>query len=115
MSKDRMFRVIVLGGLNLVACGGAVTSIPDASTDGGPDGLAVDPPVPCNYCPDAFPAETATVPLDASWIVDPNPDGGLADAPFLLVDGPTGVIFPPSDAEASDVVDAGPRFFGEAP
>jgi hypothetical protein len=93
--------------LNLVACGGAVRSLPDKSTDGGPDGLAVDPPVPCYYCADAFPAETATVPLDASWLVDPHPDGGLADAPFTIEDGPTGIIFPASDGEAGDVVDAG--------
>jgi hypothetical protein len=102
-----MFRVIVLGGLNLVACGGAVTSIPDASTDGGPDGLAVDPPVPCDYCPDAFPSELPAFPPDASSL---SPDGDLADG-FGVVDAPTGVIiFPASDGEAVDVVDAGHPF-----
>jgi hypothetical protein len=111
-----MFGVIVLGGLNLVACGGAVRSLPDASTDGGPDAVGVDPPVPCSYCADAFPAETGTSGLDANFLVDPLPDGGGVDASFFLVDSSTGVIVDAGpDGEVVDVVDAGPRFIGEAP
>ena len=116
MSKDRMFGVIVLGGLNLVACGGAVRSLPDASTDGGPDAVGVDPPVPCSYCADAFPAETGTSGLDANFLLDPLPDGGGADASLFLGDNSTGVIVDVGpDGAVADVVDAGPRFMGEAP
>jgi len=55
-SADRMFRVLVLGGIALTACGGSVTT-PSSGTDSGTgqDGFPQEGPAQ----PDAFPSETA--------------------------------------------------------
>jgi len=37
MAHDRMFHVIVLGGMGLVACGGSLASTPDAPADAAAD------------------------------------------------------------------------------
>ena len=70
--SDRMFHVLVLGGLALVGCGGSTTGATNpADGAAGSDAGAVD---------DAFPSETASGYVDASG----SPGAASADAASIL-------------------------------
>jgi hypothetical protein len=80
--NDRMFHVLVLGGLALVGCGGSTTGAANPANGAvGSDASAVD---------DAFPSETASGLVDASG----SPGAPSADAGNLLeaYDGGHGVF-----------------------
>jgi hypothetical protein len=79
MIHDRMFHVIVLGGIGLVACGGVATGSGDpgdASSETATDAFPSEGKTPG---PDAFPSETATV-LDASTDGFPSETDPAGDA-----------------------------------
>ena len=91
-----MFRVLVLGGIALTACGGATTT-PGSSTDSGSgtdtgtgqDGFPQEGPP---QQPDAFPSETAQqvdafVPIDAGN--DVGPDAFPTEGPAMIDSGST--------------------------
>jgi hypothetical protein len=119
-SADRMFRVLVLGGIALTACGGMTTTHSDATDSGGSDsgdsgsgsssGSFPQEGPPCNPgCgtqeasvpveagheagPDAFPME-GPAPLD-SGSTDVNPDVQCFPAETALADA--GCIIPQGD------------------
>jgi hypothetical protein len=62
MTRDRMFHVIVLGGMGLVACGGITTAnggTEDGSTEATSDAFPSEGRAPADAgVPDAFPHET---------------------------------------------------------
>jgi hypothetical protein len=82
MERDRMYRVIVLGGIGLVACGGSVTTAPGEPTDASADSpvdvsFPFELPAPYDATPpppDAFPSELPAM-IDAS-----PPDAAARDA-----------------------------------
>jgi hypothetical protein len=90
MTSDRMFRVIVLGGIGLVGCGGIV------STGNGGDATA-------EAATDAFPHEgkvAADAPLDRFPAETDTADVFRGEGPILpdsSVD-----VGPPSDAKPPD-------------
>ena len=69
---DRMFHVLVIGGMALVACGGAEVAHPT------PDAATVD-----GSGEEAFASETDAAVVDASVSVDAAPDP--ADASLTIV------------------------------
>jgi hypothetical protein len=83
-SADRMFRVLVLGGIALTACGGTtVTSSADSGTPA--DGFPQEGPQQVDAFPtetaqqvDAFPAETAqqvdAFPMEGPAFIDAGQD-----------------------------------------
>lgn len=88
---DRMFRVIVAGGIALsaaapalvVGCGGSVSSLPSDAGHGG-DAFPVEGPAPG---PDAFPQETAQ-------FVDAFPQEGIDASVHLADAGGDEDVFP---------------------
>ncbi|HEX8795796.1 MAG TPA: hypothetical protein VF765_32825 [Polyangiaceae bacterium] len=92
-SGDRMFRVLVLGGIALTACGGATTT-PGNGTDSGSDGFPQEGPAQV----DAFPSETAQqvdafVPFDAGQDAgqDTGSDVFPTEGPAMIDSGSTDV------------------------
>lgn len=84
-----MFRVLVLGGIALTACGGATTS-PSSGTDSGSDGFPQEGPAQVDAFPqegppqvDAFPSETAQQ-IDASY--DAGQDAFPTEGPDVTTD-----------------------------
>jgi hypothetical protein len=117
MAHDRMFHVIVLGGMGLVACGGSLASTPDAPADAAADAFpsegaaAIDggsiepgdalPPSDAPSFVDVFPAEGPAIfdafpdegsrdaqVADGSVVTDGSGDGGLRDAQIFPSEGP---------------------------
>ena len=108
-SADRMFRVLVLGGVALTACGGAVTT-PSSGDDSGTtqDGFPTEGPAQV----DAFPSETAqqvdAFPSEGPAYVDTGVDAVVdasADADAFPMEGP-----PPLDSGSTDAVADAPCF-----
>jgi len=116
--RDRMFHVIVLGGIGLVGLGGCGQVATGDGThvggdDGGPDAFPVEG-LPVTNQPDAtfdaFPSETGAPEADAfpsetAQQVDASPSDGPAP--------PADASLPPSDAdcfpeETAFVFDSGP-------
>jgi hypothetical protein len=98
-SGDRMFRVLVLGGIALTACGGATASTSSGTDSGtgadsgggkdsgpGQDGFPQEGPAQV----DAFPSETAQQ-IDSSVGVDAGndtgPDGFPTEGPAMIDSG----------------------------
>ena len=117
MAHDRMFHVIVLGGMGLVACGGLATAnigAPDGSTEAAEDGFPAETKVFSDAFPnegkvadvstDSFPSElparTDAFPSES----DPAPDGGV-DADAFPIEGPV------HGPDAGDAGDDGPDGF----
>ena len=89
-ADDRMFHVLVLGGIALVACGGATTT--DAS------GLTDAEPQEASAGDGSFPSETNAAPLDAATetaVVFPSETATPYDASF-----PSELPPPPPDLDA---------------
>jgi hypothetical protein len=100
--SDRMFHVLVLGGVALVGCGG--------STSAGPDKSAGDAaPTDASTADEFFPAETANVAYDAGG--SPGPEDAGTDRAEPLGDAhfPSELPPPPPelDAQAGGTGDAG--------
>lgn len=77
MAHDRMFHVIVLGGMGLVACGGSLASTDEMSADAKSDQF---PSEGLNYAGDAFPPTEGpsvvdALPTEESSTVDSFPTG----------------------------------------
>jgi hypothetical protein len=72
-SPDRMFRVVVLGGIALTACGGAVTTGASSDAGTGSDAFPQEGPP----FADAFPMETAQQ-VDAFFPTE-GPDASISD------------------------------------
>jgi hypothetical protein len=110
-SVDRMFRVIVAGGVALTAagsgviagCGGsATTSIGDSGFPQEGNAPVDGFPQETGYAPDGFPSETATQ-LDANVIEAGDAGGHDADADAFPQEGPNleAGFFDVGHAEAS--------------
>jgi len=88
-SADRMFRVLVLGGIALTACGGATTTSPSGGNDSGSEGFPQEGPAQV----DAFPSETAQQ-VDA-YLPDAGQDTGPdvfpTEGPAMIDSGATDV------------------------
>ena len=116
-TTDRMFQVIVLGGIALasvplgssvVGCGGAVTSssadaaFPTEGPAPEPDAFPTEGPPP--YSPDAFPQETATFidsGIDSGIGRDATPDAFPQEGP-AMIDAGTQDAFPQETAQLID-------------
>jgi hypothetical protein len=95
MPNDRMYRVIVLSGIGLVACGGTVV----ANADGGQDGFPVEGKVAVDggseAGTDGFPAEGLTAdvmqgdefPSETAMVIDSGPPDGFAMEGPIAIDG----------------------------
>jgi hypothetical protein len=132
MARDRMFHVIVLGGMGLVACGGSVASNDHVSTDAQADAFPSEgtvmidggfidagdarPPSDGSSIVDVFPAEgpailDAFTPKDASAVLDAFPEEGTAPQDARVTDAS-----PSTDGSAegglhdAQVLDAGDAF-----
>jgi hypothetical protein len=100
-SNDRMFRVVVLGGIALTACGGAVTT----SSDAGSDGFPAEGPAPYDASLidtaqqfDGFPTEGPD-----TYTIDAGEDAGVDAGCFpretaIVWDG----CAPPPDSGSGD-------------
>jgi hypothetical protein len=93
MKHDRMFHVIVLSGIGLVACGGVQDgTLTDGSAEGSGDGFPVEgPPPPNDAAIDRFPSETKS--LDSATDTFPT------EGPILL-DGSADRF--PSESDSAD-------------
>jgi hypothetical protein len=140
MAHDRMFHVIVLGGMGLVACGGSVASndgvLTDAKADSFPsegtvtiDGGFIDagdarPPSDGPSIVDVFPAEgpaflDAFTPSDGPAVLDAFPEEGTAPEDARVTDASSSVDGTAEgglhDAQVLDAGDAFPPVEGPPP
>jgi hypothetical protein len=122
-SSDRMFRVVVLGGIALTACGGAVTTGASSDAGTGDDAFPQEGPL----LVDASPMDTAPPPYDAfpreGPDVGPQPEAGYdagvdsfpQEGPPPLLDSSTGddatddATVEDGATEAGTILDAFPQ------
>jgi hypothetical protein len=95
--SDRMFHVLVLGGMALVGCGGATGTVTDA-------GVGEPAPSDAASAEDSFPSETNAGPLDAYVSTDA---GAPQSADSGHVGFPSELPPPPPDPVDGGVGDAG--------
>jgi hypothetical protein len=119
--RDRMFHVLVLGGIGLVApaCGGAISpALPrnDAATDAfpseGPAHIDAGSSLDAHSSFDAFPSETAerldAFPAETDSIPDAFPTEGLVPPDAFPTEGPAQIdASPPPPMDAGAPEDAG--------
>ena len=120
MAHDRMFHVIVLGGMGLVACGGSVASYDEASTDAKADSFPSEGTVAIDG--GFIDARDARRPSDGCSSVDVFPSEGLPAVDAFPIEGPSRqdarVMDAPSSGDGSaegglrdaQVFDAGDEF-----
>jgi hypothetical protein len=95
MPNDRMYRVIVLSGIGLVACGGTVVATADGGDDGFPAEGKVFVEAGSEASTDGFPAEGLVVeagqgdefPSETAMAIDSGPPDGFAMEGPIAIDG----------------------------